>query len=149
MEVVTKSMTVWVTYGSCVRGLLPHVSVAYWFVHCTKCGEMLHGSSWKTSKKMWSHQTELLELLDICVLLAALGKSRGISGTEQMVCCNNQRALFKSGLHWRRVLVGASCVEIGQAMGNAETGLEHRPICQWIESHQNCHKLWVHLELEQ
>ena len=66
------STAVWVTDGSYNRTVAPFVNGAGWIIYCTVCEKKLCGSFFEHSHKAGSYRGELLGLLAIHTLLAAL-----------------------------------------------------------------------------
>ena len=140
---------IWVTDGSYNRKAAPHVSGAGWMLHCTASGRRLFGSFYERSPNAGSYRAELLGLLAIHVLVAALEEYFNLPPHDGKICCDNRGALYKSQEERRRISVGASQADIKRALRSAKAGLRARLTYEWVESHQDRYKLWYQLTLPQ
>ena len=100
------------------------MSGAGWLVYCTKRKRKLYGSFFERSPKAGSYRGELLGLLAIHTLIAALEQFYSLPATTNKVCCDNQGALYKSKQRRRRIPVGASQADIKRAFRNVTAGLK-------------------------
>ena len=149
VDAISGGTAVWVTDGSYNRTVAPHTSGAGWLICCTRTGLKMTGRFYERSHKASSYRAELLGLLAIHVLLAALEEYYSIPGSTGKICCDNQGALFKSKEVRRRIPVGSSQADIKRAFRNVKTGLRATLKYEWVESHQDRLKLWFQLSLEQ
>ena len=86
---------IWVTDGSYNRKTAPHVSGAGWMLHCTASGRRLFGSFYERSPNAGSYRAELLGLLAIHVLVAALEEYFDLPPHDGKICCDNRGALYE------------------------------------------------------
>jgi len=149
VDAMTNGTAIWVTDGSYHRDAAPQVSGAGWLVYCTKRKRKLYGSFFERSPKAGSYRGELLGLLAIHTLIAALEQFYSLPATTNKVCCDNQGALYKSKQRRRRIPVGASQADIKRAFRNVTNGLKATLVYEWVESHQDRYKLWWQLPIEQ
>ena len=149
VQAIASGTAIWVTDGSYNRELAPSVSGAGWALYCTRCGRKLYGSFAEFSPSAGSYRAELLGLLAIHTLLAALEEFYHLPGSPGTICCDNQGALRKSETYRRRIPVGASQADIKRAFRKVKTGLKASLHYSWVQSHQDRYKLWHHLTIEQ
>ena len=77
--------------------------------YCTRRQCKLFGSFFEFSAKAGSYRRELLGLLAIHTLIAAIEAYYLLGETKGKLCCDNQGALHKSKFLWgRRVRLGTS-----------------------------------------
>ena len=96
VDAMLNGTVIWVTDGSYIREIAPLISGAGWLVYCTTAKCKLHGSFFERSAKAGSYRGELLGLLAIHTLVAALEAYYSLPLTKGKVCCDNQGALRKS-----------------------------------------------------
>jgi len=121
---IQNGTAIWVTDGLYNRTLVPHISGAGWLIYCTDCKHKLCGSFSEYSHKAGSYRGELLGLLVIHILLAALEEYYKILPSSGKICCNNEGVLYKSKEFWRRIPVGASQADRKRALCNVKYGLK-------------------------
>ncbi len=148
-DAVVNGTAIWVTDGSYNRDLAPNVSGAGWLVHCPTAGYRLYGSFYEVSKGAGSYRAELLGLLAIHTIAAALQQFFSIKHIVSKICCDNQGGLFKSKEFRRRVPTGASQADIQRSLRNVKVDLKGDITYEWVESHQDRYKTWEQLTLEQ
>ena len=149
VDALKNGTAIWVTDGSYNRTVAPHISGAGWLIYCTSCNRKLYGSFVEYSAKAGSYRGELLGLLAIHVLLAAMEEFYNLPATYSKICCDNQGALYKSKESRRRIPVGASQADIKRSLRNVKTGMHAKLTYEWVESHQDRLKLWHQLSIEQ
>ena len=149
IDAMLNGTAIWVTDGSYIREIAPLISGAGWLVYCTTAKCKLHGSFFERSAKAGSYRGELLGLLAIHTLVAALEAYYSLPLTKGKVCCDNQGPLRKSEEVRRRIPVGASQADIKRAFRNVKHDLKAQLTYEWVESHQDRYKLWWQLPLEQ
>ena len=149
VRAISNGTAVWVTDGSYNRSVAPYTSGAGWLVYCTATKLKMSGHFYERSQKAGSYRAELLGLLAIHILLAALEEYYKIPPSTGKICCDNQGALYKSKEVRRRIPVGSSQADIKRAFRNVKTGLHAKMEYEWVESHQDRLKLWFQLSLEQ
>ena len=93
---ITNGTALWVTDGSYNRTVAPHISGVGWLIYCTETGLKMSGHFYERSQKAGSYRAELLGLLAIHTLLAALEEFYAIPPSKGKICCDNQGALYKS-----------------------------------------------------
>ena len=96
VEALNNGMTVWVTDGSYIKEVAPLISGTSWILYCTATKLRLCGSFAEKSPFAGPYRRELLGLLAIHILCAALGAFYSIQNANGKICCDNQGALFKS-----------------------------------------------------
>ena len=149
VKAISNGTAVWVTDGSYNKKIAPHTSGAGWLVYCTATKLKMSGHFYERSQKADSYRAELLGLLAIHILLAALEEYYKIPPSTGKICCDNTGALYKSKEVRRRIPVGSSQADIKRAFRNVKTGLHAKMEYEWVESHQDRLKLWFQLSLEQ
>ena len=149
VDAITNGTALWVTDGSYNRTVAPHTSGAGWLVYCTATKRKMTGFFYERSQRAGSYRAELLGLLAIHTLLAALEAYYKLPPSSGKICCDNQGALYKSKEYRRRIPVGASQADIKRCFRNVKTGLCAKLVYEWVESHQDRLKLWFQLSLEQ
>ena len=113
------------------------------------CKRKLRSSFSEYSHKAGSYRGELLELLAIHILLAALEEYYKIPPPAGKICCDNEGALYKSKEFRRRIPVRSSQADIKRALCNVKCGLKVKLSYEWVQSHQDRYKLWHQLTIEQ
>jgi len=149
VEAMQNGTAIWVTDGSYNREIAPKVSGAGWLVYCTRRQRKLFGSFFEFSANAGSYRGELLGLLAIHTLIAAIEAYYSLGETKGKLCCDNQGALHKSKERRRRIPVGASQADIKRAFRNVKHGMHAKLDYEWVESHQDRYKMWWQLSTEQ
>ena len=149
VDAIRNGTAIWVTDGSYNQTLAPHISGAGWLIYCTASKRKLCGSFLEYSHKAGSYCRELLGLMAIHILLAALEEYYKILPSSGKICCDNEGALYKSKEFWRRIPVGASQSAIKRALQNVKCGMRAKLTYEWVQSHQDRYKLWHQLTIEQ
>ena len=96
-----------------------------------------------------SYRGELLRLLAIHTLCAALEDYNSLTEATGVICCGNQGALFKSNHTRRRIPTGASQADIKRSLRNVKAKMVTSFSYEWVESHMDCHKHWNQLSKKQ
>jgi len=148
VDAIQNGTAIWVTDGSYNCTLAPHISGAGWLIYCNYCKRKLCGSFFEYSHKAGSYRRELLGLLAIHTLLAALEEYNKIPPSSVKVCYNNEGALYKSKEFRRRIQVRASQADIKRALRNVKCGMKVKLTYEWVQSHQDCYKLWHQLTID-
>ena len=140
---------IWVTDGSYNKKVAPRVSGAGWVFYCTTAKKKLYGSFFERSPRAGSYRGELLGLLAIHTLAAALESSSTFKGkrarsavTTRAPCTSreNSGSAFPSG-RLRQISRGPS----GPVKGTMSAKFRY----EWVESHQDRYKFWFQLSLTQ
>ena len=150
---VIKSMTngtaVWVTDGSYMKEISPTISGDGWILLCTQSGFRLCRSFVEYTSSAGLYRGELLGILAIHTLCAALKDYYSLTSATGVICCNNQGALFKSKQTRRRIPTGASQADIKRSLRNVKAKTVTSISYKWVKSHMDCHKHWNHLSKKQ
>lgn len=141
--------TVWVTDGSYNKEMAPTISGAGWVIYCTESNKRLYGNFYEQSPSAGSYRGELLGLLALHTLAAALEAYFSIAHRTAKLCCDNQTALYKSKEPRKRIPTGSSQGDIKRALRNVKAMSTMRFNYEWVESHQDRYKLWTQLTVEQ
>ena len=149
VDALTSGTAIWVTDGSFNRPIAPLVSGAGWIMYCTTTKQKLYGSFFERSPKAGSYRGELLGLLAIHTLVAAIESFFKITIASGKICCDNMGALFKSKEYRRRIPTGAAEADIKRSLRNIKTTMITTFEYEWVESHQDRYKLWHQLTLVQ
>ena len=96
VDAISKGTGTWVTDGSYNREVAPLISGAGWIFYCSTTKLRLYGSFYERSPKAGSYRGELLGLLVIHTLEAAIEQHFQPTTLHAKICCDNQGALFKS-----------------------------------------------------
>ena len=108
--------TVWVTDGSYMKEISPTISGARWILLCTQSGFRLCGSFAESTSSAGSYRGELLGILAIHTLCAALEAYYYLTAAIGVICSNNQGSLFKSNQTRRRIPTVASQAGIKRSL---------------------------------
>ena len=146
---IERGTTVWVTDGSYNKELAPTISGAGWVIYCTETNKRLYGNFYEQSPSAGSYRGELLGLLALHTLAAALERYFSFKDGTAKLCCDNQTALFKSKEPRKRIPTGSSQGDIKRALRNVKAVSTMRFTYEWVESHQDRYKLWTQLTVEQ
>ena len=149
VDALKNGTAIWVTDGSFNRPIAPLVSGAGWIMYCTTTKQKLYGSFFERSPKAGSYRGELLGLLAIHTLVAAIESFFKITIASGKICCDNMGALFKSKEYRRRIPTGAAEADIKRSLRNIKTTMITTFEYEWVESHQDRYKLWHQLTLVQ
>ena len=124
VEALRNGTAIWVTDGSFFKKIAPTISGAGWVIFYTSCEKRMYGQFFESSAYAGSYRAELLGLLAIHTLVAAIEKFYGITVASAKICCDNQGALFKSKEYRRHIPTGLSQADIKQALYNIKTTLK-------------------------
>ncbi len=149
VEALQNGTAIWVTDGSFIKEIAPNISGAGWIVYDTATELKMYGSFAEESPFAGSYRGELLGLLAIHTLCAAIEEFYKIIIASSKICCDNQGALLKSEENRRRIPTGASQADIKRSLRNVKAGLVTQFTYEWVESHQDRYKLWNQLTLTQ
>ena len=149
LQAIRNGSGIWCTDGSYNRPIAPHVSGAGWVFYCTVQRKKLQGSFYEFSPSAGSYRGELLGLLAIHILMAALEEYFQLDGHTAKICCDNQGALFKSSELRRRIPTGASQADIKRVLRNVKHKIKSTFTYEWVQSHQDRYKFWHQLTIEQ
>ena len=72
VDAITNSTAVWVTDGSYNKEVAPLISGAGWILFCTRTKQRMYGSFYEVSPKAGPYRAELLGLLAVHILVAAI-----------------------------------------------------------------------------
>ena len=106
-------------------------------LHCTRARKKLYGSFFERSPSAGSYRGELLGLLAIHTLAAALECHFHLPPYEGKICCDNEGALHKAQEFRKRIPVGASQADIKRALRTVKGHSRARFWYEWVESHQD------------
>ena len=104
----------WVTEGYYMRETKEDVRGTCWIFHYQKTGHKLVGTFYEESNQADSYQGEMLRLLAIHLLLAAIVEFFGITVLHTKICYDNEGGLYISYERRPRVKAGASQADIDQ-----------------------------------
>ena len=149
VDAITNSTAVWVTDGSYNKEVAPLISGAGWILFCTRTKQQMYGSFYKASPKAGSYRAELLGLLAIYVLVAAIEQYFKLDKSTAIIAYDDKGALFKSKEYCQRIPNGASQADIKHVLRNTKTKLKVSFDYKWVRAHQDDYKLWHQLTLLQ
>ena len=135
--------------GSYQREIAPSCSGSGWVFHCTRCKLKLYGSFHEFSREASSYRAELLGLLALHALLAAITIYFQVPAGKAKLCCDNAGALHKSRERRRRIPTGSAHADVLRALRNITTKALPSIIYEWVPSHQDDLKSWAALTTEQ
>ena len=109
----------------------------------------MYGSFYEASLKAGSYRAELLGLLAIHILVAAIEQYFKLDKSTAIIACGNKGTLFKSKEYRRRIPNGASQTDIKRVLRNTKTKLKVSFDYKWVRAHPDDYKLWHQLTLLQ
>ena len=149
LDAMVSGTAIWVTDGSYNKDTAPLVSGAGWLIYCRKTKDRLMGSFFECSPKAGSYRGELLGLLALHTLIAALVEYYQLPACVDKICCDNITALNKSKVRRTHISTGASQADILSSLRNIKSNLKHSLVYEWVAAHQDDVKKWDQLTLEQ
>ena len=124
VEALKNRTATWVTDRSFFKKTTPTRCGTGWVIYCTSCEKRVCGNFVESSTHAGSYRAELLGLLAIHTMVAAIEQFCIITVASAKICCNNQRALFKSKEYRCGIPTGSSQADIKQALCNIKTMLK-------------------------
>jgi len=110
---------------------------------------MLRANFYEISTSASSYRGELLGLVALHTFLLALSTFYEVPVVKAKVCCDNISALKQSSWRRRRIKNGASQADLLRAIRTLKTNQALKLTYEHVDSHQDRHKLWWQLTLEE
>jgi hypothetical protein len=138
-----------VTDGSYNRVRAKHVSGSGWVICCTRTRHLLRGSFFKTSPKAGLYRGELLGLVALHVMIAAVTQFYKANTAIGKIYCNNILALGQSSKTGKHNSTGIKHSDLHRVIRTIKCFINIRMVYSHVQAHQDRVLPWSMLTLEQ
>ena len=149
VDALKNGTAVLVTDGSFDRKMAPNVSGAGWVFCCREAKKILRGSFYELSPSASAYRGELLGLVAIHTLAAALVEFYKLGKVRGKICCDNIGALNQAERRRKRIKTGARQSDLLRALRTLTVNNDLLFIYEHVYGHQDRRKLWTQLRLEE
>ncbi len=146
---LTNESFIGVTDGLYNRVRAKHVSSLGWVICCTRTRHLLRGLFFETSPKAGLYRGELVGLVAVHTMIAAVTQSYKVDTAIGKICCNNKLALGQSSKTRKCISTGIKHSDLYQLIQTIKCTVNIRMVYSHVQAHQDRVLPWSMLTLEQ